>query len=112
MAAADSNDPRAEQIEALLSTVEDPELGLDVVNLGLVYAIAVDAEGVATVTYSLTNAACPYQPELEREMAEMARQAEGVREVRFELTFKPPWHPSMISDEARWALGYPPAEAM
>lgn len=101
-----SDAQRREEIEALLSAVVDPELDLDVVNLGLIYGIEVEGSR-AVITYTLTTPGCPYGEQLEAEMAEMARQVDGVEEVRFQLTFSPRWDLDKLSEDARFALGLP-----
>lgn len=89
----------------LLRTVYDPELGLDVVNLGLVYELKVEPPK-AYVLMTLTTPGCP----LHDSMGEAVRRAlmglPGVEEVEVELTFDPPWTPARLSPEARRLLGW------
>ena len=92
------------EIRNMLSTVEDPELGLDIVSLGLVYAIECEA-GHARVVYTLTSMGCPMGPMIEREIVEAVRWVEGVESVETELVFAPPWSPEKMSDDARFMLG-------
>ena len=92
------------EIRTMLSTVEDPELGLDIVSLGLVYAIECEA-GHAHVVYTLTSMGCPMGPMIEREIVEAVRWVEGVESVETELVFAPPWSPEKMSDDARFMLG-------
>ena len=91
-------------VRRALTTVEDPELGLDIVSLGLVYEIAVYA-GRVRVRYSLTSMGCPMGPMIDRDIRETLEQLEGVEAVDAELTFDPPWSPERMSDEAKFLLG-------
>jgi len=97
--------PLEEQAWNLLRTVYDPELGLDVVNLGLVYELKVEPPR-AYVRMTLTTPGCP----LHDSMGEAVRQAlsriPGIEEVKVELTFDPPWTPARLSEEARRLLGW------
>lgn len=97
--------PLEEQAWNLLRTVYDPELGLDVVNLGLIYELKVDPPR-AYVRMTLTTPGCP----LHDSMGEAVRQAlsriPGIEEVAVELTFDPPWTPARLSPEARRLLGW------
>ncbi|WP_018112088.1 metal-sulfur cluster assembly factor [Thermus igniterrae] len=96
--------PLEEQAWNLLRTVYDPELGLDVVNLGLIYVLKVEPPRVH-VRMTLTTPGCP----LHDSMGEAVRQAlsrlPGIEEVAVELTFDPPWTPARLSPEARRLLG-------
>ncbi len=88
-----------------LTNVIDPELGLDFVELGLVYDIAV--EGVTVnVTFTLTTPACPIGPMVTEQMKEFVGDLEGVEEVVPTMVFTPPWTPERMSEDAKFALGY------
>jgi metal-sulfur cluster biosynthetic enzyme len=90
---------------AALSEVIDPELGLDIVSLGLVYGIEDDADSI-TVTYTLTSPGCPLGDEIAaRIVEEVSSVARGTR-VEPRLVFSPPWTLDRISEDARFALGY------
>jgi metal-sulfur cluster biosynthetic enzyme len=91
-------------IRGALATVEDPELGLDIVSLGLVYGIECDG-GRARVVFSLTSMGCPIGPIIERDIVEAAGRVEGVEAVEVELVFDPPWSPERMSDDAKFLLG-------
>ena len=88
----------------MLRQVEDPELGMDVVDLGLVYDVAVEGPKVK-VLYSLTSMGCPAGPLIAQDMDSAVRQVEGIEDVELELTFDPPWNQSMMSEEARLQTG-------
>ena len=89
----------------VLRTVEDPELGMDVVDLGLVYEVEVE-DSKAKILYSLTSMGCPAGPLIAEDMAGAARQVEGIENVELELTFDPPWTPDRMSDDAKFILGF------
>ena len=91
-------------IEAL-SNVIDPELGLDFVELGLVYGIEIDG-GRVSVTYTLTTPACPIGPQVSEQMKEFVGEIEGVERVSPQMVFTPPWSPDKMSEDAKFALGY------
>ena len=99
-----SADGLAAAIRSALATVEDPELGLDIVSLGLVYGIECDG-GRARVVFSLTSMGCPIGPMIERDIVEAAGRVDGVDTVETELVFDPPWSPERMSDDAKFLLG-------
>jgi metal-sulfur cluster biosynthetic enzyme len=97
--------PTKEQVLELLRTVEDPELGMDVVDLGLVYEVEIEGSK-AKVLYSLTSMGCPAGPLIAGDMDGAIRQVEGIEDVELELTFDPPWTPDRMSDDAKFILGF------
>ena len=97
--------PTKDEVLEILRTVEDPELGMDVVDLGLVYEVEV-ADSTAKVLYSLTSMGCPAGPLIAQDMDGAVRQVEGIENVELELTFDPPWTPDRMSDDAKFILGF------
>jgi metal-sulfur cluster biosynthetic enzyme len=95
----------SEDVFEALRVVEDPELGMDVVDLGLVYDVRVEGTAVA-VTYSLTSMGCPAGAQIEQDIKDVLASMEGVEEVSTELTFTPPWSPDRMSDDAKFVLGF------
>ena len=95
---------RDDVIEALRS-VEDPELGMDIVELGLLYDAEVEGSTVK-VTYSLTSMGCPVGPMIEQQIDEVVRALPGVDDVEVELTWDPPWTPEKMSEDAKFILGF------
>src|ERR1700759_2675826 len=89
----------------VLRTVEDPELGMDIVDLGLVYEVGVE-DSTAKVIYSLTSMGCPAGPLIAQDIDAAIRQVEGIDDVELELTFDPPWTPDKMSDDAKFILGF------
>ena len=94
-----------EAVLEALRNVFDPELGINIVDLGLVYDVQIDAEGGVDITYSLTTMGCPIGPMIEDQMRQFLAGVPGVDEVRPEMVLRPPWSPEMMSDEAKAALG-------
>jgi metal-sulfur cluster biosynthetic enzyme len=97
--------PTREDVFEALKVVEDPELGMDIVELGLVYDVEVDGPKVH-VTYSLTSMGCPVGPLIEQQIAETVSEMPGVEEVEPELTWSPPWSPEKMSEDAKFILGF------
>jgi metal-sulfur cluster biosynthetic enzyme len=94
-----------ELVREQLKEVFDPELRMSIVELGLIYDVAV-ADGKIKVTYTLTTPACPLGPIIDGQIKEMLMELPGAKEVVSELTFSPPWDPrTMASDEVRMQLG-------
>ena len=94
-----------EDITEALSNVIDPELGLDFVELGLVYDVEID-DGTVTITFTLTSPGCPIGPQVSEQMIEFVGELEGVHEVIPRMVFSPPWTPEKMSEDAKFALGY------
>ena len=97
--------PTEEQVYDALREVIDPELGLDFVELGLVYGVEMDS-GAVTVTFTLTTPACPIGPQVSEQMKEFVGELDGVTDVVTNMVFTPPWTPEMMSEDAKFALGY------
>jgi metal-sulfur cluster biosynthetic enzyme len=88
-----------------LEEVIDPELGLDFVSLGLIYDVEIE-DGDVHVTFSLTTPACPIGPQVTEQIKEFVGDLEGVDAVYSKMVFEPPWSPEMMSEDAKFALGY------
>lgn len=91
-------------ITKVLETVLDPELGVSVVDLGLVYGVAIK-DGAVKITMTLTTIGCPLFQTIETEVKEKVLAIPGVTSVETELTFTPPWDPSRMSEKAKAELG-------
>ena len=94
------------EVEAALKTVNDPELGIDIWNLGLVYEIAIDDDNNVKVDFTLTTMGCPIAPMIDEEIRMMTRDIDEIGEVTTELVMYPPWSPEKMSPLARSALGF------
>ena len=97
--------PTREDVIEALRVVEDPELGMDIVELGLLYDAEVEGSKVH-VTYSLTSMGCPVGPLIEQQIREAVEAMPGVEEVEAELVWSPPWTPDKMSDDAKFILGF------
>lgn len=97
------SEKRTERYWELLNNVIDPELGIGIVDLGLVYDVAI-VDGAATVTITLTSPGCPFGPELMRRIeTEMGRYT-GVQDVKIDVVWSPLWGPDRIKPEIRELL--------
>ena len=96
--------PSREEVVEALRQVEDPELGMDIVELGLLYDVEVYGPRVK-VTHSLTSMGCPAGPMIQEDINRITREVPGVEDVDIELTWDPPWTPERMSDDAKFILG-------
>jgi metal-sulfur cluster biosynthetic enzyme len=94
-----------DDVNEVLRDVIDPELGLDFVELGLIYDIEVE-EGIVRVTYTLTSPGCPIGPQVSEQIEEFVGELDGVQDVQPTMTFSPPWTPERMSEDAKFALGF------
>jgi metal-sulfur cluster biosynthetic enzyme len=97
--------PEREEVLDALRVVEDPELGMDIVDLGLVYDVGVEGPNVR-VEYTLTSMGCPVGPMIDEQIRETVAGMPGVEAVETELTWSPPWSPEKMSDDAKFILGF------
>ncbi len=96
----------ANQIKEVLETVFDPEIPVNIIELGLVYEIITKEDGTAKVIMTLTAPNCPVVDSIINEVQEKVESVEGVKNALVELSFDPPWEKSFMSDEARLELGF------
>jgi metal-sulfur cluster biosynthetic enzyme len=95
-----------EMIRAALGQVYDPEIGIDIVSLGLVYDTHLDEQGSLTIDMTLTTPYCPLGPIIETQAHAVCAPLPGVKDVHVNLVWSPPWDPrTMASDEAKLQLG-------
>ncbi len=108
-AAATSNgggtDGLRDQIFEALKTCRDPEIGLDIINLGLVYGLDVRGDEV-DIRMTLTAMGCPWAGELIDEVKGKVAGVPGIEKCNVEIVYNPPWGPEMMTEEARFELGY------
>lgn len=98
--------PTLDEINEVLRTVEDPELRMPIMDLGLVYGVEIDDQGMITVDMTLTSPACPVGPMLQGMIYHKLSQLEGVEDVEVNLIWNPPWDPkTMASEDVKMALG-------
>jgi len=94
-----------EEVIALLRDVYDPEIPVNIYELGLVYEVRVDQSGGVGIAMTLTSPMCPVAEILPMEIETRTREIEGVRDVQIDLVWDPPWDPEMMSEAARLELG-------
>jgi metal-sulfur cluster biosynthetic enzyme len=94
-----------DEILETLKDVLDPELGINIVDLGLVYDVSIQGDTVH-IEYTLTTMGCPIGPLIEQQMANLLAKVPGIEHVDAEMVLRPPWSPEMMSEEAKAALGY------
>jgi metal-sulfur cluster biosynthetic enzyme len=95
----------ASDVEEALHGVEDPELGMDIVEIGLFYEAQIDGPNVKVI-HSLTSMGCPAGPMIQEGIHDAVAALPGVEAVEVELTFDPPWTPDRMSDDAKFILGF------
>ncbi|MEI9985528.1 MAG: DUF59 domain-containing protein [Aliidongia sp.] len=94
-----------EAVLEALKTVRDPEIPVNLVDLGLIYDLCVSADGKVYVEMTLTSPSCPVAGSLPGEVEKAVRGVEGITDVRVKLAWSPPWHQDLMSEEARLELG-------
>ncbi|MQS75479.1 metal-sulfur cluster assembly factor [Companilactobacillus halodurans] len=98
---------KKDQVMDALEKVIDPELGIDIVNLGLIYEVEIKNDNQATITITLTTMGCPLSDMLNDAIKQAAKSVSGITEVEIELVWYPIWDISKMSRYARVALGIP-----
>lgn len=96
-----------ENLMGALENVIDPELGIDIVNLGLIYDVDIDDDGLCTVTMTLTAMGCPLSAHIERDVQFALSEIPEVKSVKVDIVWSPPWSKDMMSRYAKIALGIP-----
>jgi metal-sulfur cluster biosynthetic enzyme len=97
--------PTKEEVVDALRAVEDPELGMDIVELGLLYDVEVEGPKVKVI-HTLTSMGCPVGPMIQENIDQIARSMPEVEDVEVELTWDPPWSPEKMSEDAKFILGF------
>ena len=98
--------PSADQIREALRPIQDPEIHLGIVDLGLIYGVQSDSNGTVRVRMTLTSPACPVGPLLQAQVHSAVLKLPGVKEAKVELVWNPPWDPrTMASDAIKMELG-------
>jgi len=99
------NSSAKDRVVAALKTVYDPEMPVNIYELGLIYKVDVDESGKAWVQMTLTAPNCPVAGSLPAEVERKVRSVDGITDVKLELTFDPPWTKANMSEAAKLALG-------
>ncbi|WBU51811.1 SUF system Fe-S cluster assembly protein [Paracoccus sp. SCSIO 75233] len=98
--------PLYDQVVEACRTVYDPEIPVNIYDLGLIYTLVISDDGKVNVTMTLTAPGCPVAGEMPGWVADAVEAVPGVREVEVEMTFQPQWGMDMMSEEARLELGF------
>ena len=97
--------PLRAELVAAMKSVYDPEIPVDIYELGLIYRLEIDDKGDVDIDMTLTAPGCPVAEEMPIWVKQAAQAVNGVGQVNVQMVFDPPWDPSRMSDEARLALG-------
>ena len=95
-----------ERVIDAIRTIYDPEIPINIWEVGLIYDVDVSADGVVKVVMTLTSPACPVAESLPPEVEQKVSAVDGVRAAEVELTWEPPWDPEMMSEAAKLELGF------
>lgn len=95
-----------DEIEEVLKTVYDPEIPVNIVDLGLVYELEVNDDGKVKIIMTLTAPGCPVAGDIVAEVQQKTEAIKGVSDVYVHLTFDPPWNRDMMTEEAKLELGF------
>jgi FeS assembly SUF system protein len=94
-----------EEVLESLRQIVDPEIGINIVDLGLVYETSIDDNGLVAITMTLTSPGCPLSGYIGTAVESAVTDLEGVKEVDVDIVWSPPWNPSMMSEDAKLELG-------
>lgn len=95
-----------QKIISVLETVYDPEIPVNIYELGMIYNIKVDEEAKVEITMTLTSPSCPVAESLPGEVRQRIKDIEDIKDVKINLVWEPPWNKDMMSDEAKLNLGF------
>lgn len=101
------NEALKENIMGALENVIDPELGIDIVNMGLIYDVDLNEEGLCTVTMTLTSMGCPLAGHIEADVRRVLADIPEVKDIQVDIVWDPPWGKDKMSRYAKIALGIP-----
>tara|TARA_R110002124_G_scaffold268425_1_gene436028 strand:+ start:931 stop:1293 length:363 start_codon:yes stop_codon:yes gene_type:complete len=106
IAPSSTDHPLYDQVVDACRTVYDPEIPVNIYELGLIYTIDIDQENAVDIKMSLTAPGCPVAGEMPGWVADAVEPLPGIKQVNVELVWEPPWGMDMMSDEARLELGF------
>lgn len=95
-----------DKIVEILKTIFDPEIPVDIYELGLIYEVRISKEGIVEIDMTLTSPNCPVAESLPKDVKEKVESVEGVTEAHVNIVFDPPWDKDMMSEEAKLELGF------
>jgi len=102
----ENNISKQDEIISAIKNVYDPEIPVDIYELGLIYDVEVGEEGKVHIVMTLTTPNCPAAEDIPMQVEQEVKNVEGVTEVKVQITFDPPWNKEMMSEEARLELGF------
>ncbi|HEV7216920.1 MAG TPA: metal-sulfur cluster assembly factor [Chloroflexota bacterium] len=94
-----------EEVRESLRQIVDPEIGINIVDLGLIYETNIDDQGLVAITMTLTSPGCPLSGYIGTAVESAVTDLEGVKDVDVDIVWSPPWNPSMMSEDAKLELG-------
>jgi len=94
------------KIVEALKTIYDPEIPVDVYDLGLIYEVKIDSESKVSIEMTLTSPNCPVAESLPKEVEDKVAKVDGVKSSKVDIVFDPPWDKDMMSEEAKLELGF------
>ncbi len=94
-----------EDVRNKLRNVLDPELGVSILDLGLIYEVVITPEGVCAITMTLTTIGCPLFAQIQKEIEDRVLEIEAINDVKIDLVFDPPWSVDKMTEEAKIQLG-------
>jgi metal-sulfur cluster biosynthetic enzyme len=98
--------PSDDEVREALKQVIDPEIGINIVDLGLVYETTVNDDGKVDVVMTLTSPGCPLGPVIHAQVNQALGDLDGVTDIAVNIVWSPPWRPEMMSEDAKLELGY------
>ena len=98
--------PNQDQIIEVLKTIFDPEIPVDIYELGLIYEVKISAEGIVDIDMTLTSPNCPVAESLPKEVEDKVAEMEGVESAKVQIVFDPPWTQDMMSEAAKLECGF------
>lgn len=98
--------PNTDQVIAVLKTIFDPEIPVDIYELGLIYEIDVDDKGFVNIDMTLTSPNCPVAESMPQEVEEKVAEMDGATGAKVSIVFDPPWTQDMMSEEAKLECGF------
>ena len=98
--------PNQDQVIEVLKTIFDPEIPVDIYELGLIYEVKISAEGKVDIDMTLTSPNCPVAESLPKEVEDKVAEMEGVKSAKVQIVFDPPWTQDMMSEAAKLECGF------
>ena len=98
--------PNQDQVIEVLKTIFDPEIPVDIYELGLIYEVKISAEGKVDIDMTLTSPNCPVAESLPKEVEDKVAEMEGVESAKVQIVFDPPWTQDMMSEAAKLECGF------